>query len=295
MIELVPFEPGLTAGVAQCYNDLMVDVPYSRPIPVERFGDDPVTLLGRRPLRNQEIAAARADDGEVVGYVHVGIALPPEQPWHTQGEPGVIRVLAYRPGQRAVGQALLEWAEAWARRHERTAMEAFSLAFRYPFGLAPYAHLPDSIAHVWALFTMNGYREAGSELHLHWCDFLPPTPVRPDLEFELSHEWQDGPFGRQVEVVARQGETYLGRCIMIRMQEDPEWGFCDELDVAEAFQGKRLGMFLLTTGLQEMRGLGCVHAGISTNWTNYRAALFYTNLGYRFTCRTASFWKGLAP
>ena len=42
-----------------------------------------------------------------------------------------------------------------------------------------------------------------------------------------------------------------------------------------------------------MRKAGFRHAGISTDWDNYRAQLFYTNFGYRLRDRTFAFERDL--
>jgi ribosomal protein S18 acetylase RimI-like enzyme len=64
--------------------------------------------------------------------------------------------------------------------------------------------------------------------------------------------------------------------------------------VADRLQGQRLGRFLISTALQEMHRAGCRHASISTLWSNYRAALLYTGLGYQHTDRTVCFIKLLS-
>jgi GNAT superfamily N-acetyltransferase len=297
-MQLLPFAPSMGADLAHCYNDLIADVPNCHPVPVEQFGSMEALASTRRPAREEEIMVAEAE-GEIAGFVHVGIAPPPEESWHPQGEPGVIRFLSYRPGQRPVGQALLDWAEGWARQRGRSAVVAWDMGFVYGFYHFQYAHLSERIGHVRALHGMAGYAENDSELFFTWRDFTPPAPVRPALDVEVTTDWKDGPYGPRVDISARRDGARIGFCRMDRGQPSPapdalDWCFCDELDVEGPFQGQRLGHFLLSTGLNLMREAGCRHAAISTNGQNHRAALMYTNLGHRFADRTVSFRKELA-
>jgi GNAT superfamily N-acetyltransferase len=296
-MQLLPFEPGMAPALARCYNALIADVPNCHPVPAEQFGRLEVLASTRRAIREETMMVAEVE-GEIAGFVHVGIAPPPEAPWHPQGEPGILRFLSYRPGQRPVGQALLDWAESWARERGRSALLAWDMGHVYGFYHFQYAHLSERIGHVRALHGMVGYLEHDSELFFLWRDFAPPAPARPALDFEVSTDLQDGPYGPRVEVTALQQGARIGLCRMDRGQPSPapdaqDWCFCDELDVSGPFQGQRLGHFLLSTGLGLMREAGCRHAAISTNEQNHRAALMYTNLGYRFADRTVAFRKEL--
>ena len=296
-MEILRFQPRMGRAVARCYNALIEPVPYCHPVPAERFAS--MGVLAHRGLREETVMVARAQGGEIVGFVHVGLALTPVEDWQPREGTAVIRFLSCRPGQRSVGKALLERAERWARSRAAKEMWAWHQHFRYRFYHFPCAHLSERIAHVGALFGMAGYREQESELYLAWPEFALPKPEPPAVEFDLRSEWQQGPLGPRLVVWAVQGEENVGRCCMDRGQaspapDAPDWCYCDGLWVREHVQGKRLGTFLLTTGLREMHKAGCRHAAISTASTNYRAALFYTNLGYRFADRTVSFAKDLS-
>ncbi|HUU55416.1 MAG TPA: hypothetical protein VMY87_10910 [Armatimonadota bacterium] len=111
-MEIVPFEPGMAEEIARCYSEVVAPAPYCEPVGGEWFTD--LKKLERQPLAEEEILVALAA-GEVVGFAHVGVARPETDDWHVKGEPGVIRFLAYRVGERPVGAALLEAAEAWLR------------------------------------------------------------------------------------------------------------------------------------------------------------------------------------
>ncbi|MFB3881674.1 MAG: GNAT family N-acetyltransferase [Armatimonadota bacterium] len=294
MIEIVSFEPGMAGEVARCYNEAVEPLPYCYPVPVERFAT--VAGLAHRRLRDETLLVARDGDG-VAGFVHLGIALPArdEEP---PGEPAVIRFVTYQAGKRAVGQRLLQHAEEWAREHGRSEIHAFNAEYRYRFYHFWYAHLSEHIGHVQGLLGMNGYRTYNGEIYFVWRDYQPPAAARPGLEFELDFNWQDGPLGTRLSLGAMQGSRQIGVCNMDHGVASPapdasDWCYCDWLWVTDKLQGHRLGRFLLVTALDEMRKRGCKHATISTNVQNYRAALFYSNLGYRFVDATYAWSKKL--
>ena len=297
MVEIVPYEPDMAAGLACCYNGLMAPVPYHHPAAEDWFRD-------LRPAEFQscteEAVLVALEDGQVVGFTHVGISAPPTHKWHIKGEPGVIRFLSYRPGERAVGAALLEAAERWLWEHERTKIVAGFSGYMYPFYPLPGGHISDRISHVPPLFGMAGYAVPESEVLFHWLDYQPPEVPRPDVEFELACEAkQTDQRGLAVTIRAMQGDRQVGECNMSSLRGDPwrpqfaDWCVSGELLVAEAMQGRGLGKYLHARGLAEMRRDGCRHAMISTDWNNYRAYLFYTNFGYSFLDRTSGFGRDL--
>ncbi len=75
-MEIVGFEPTMADDVARCYNDLIEPVPDCYPVPADRFASLAGLASGR--LREEAMMVA-VESGEVVGFVHVGIALPAEE------------------------------------------------------------------------------------------------------------------------------------------------------------------------------------------------------------------------
>lgn len=294
-MEIVRFEPEMAEDVAGLYNELIEPLPECHPAAVERFAS--VEALASKWLRDEQVMVAR-HDGEAAGFVHVGVARPTEQEDLPAGEPAVIRFLSYRVGERMVGQALLEWAEQWAKEQGRSEVIAWDAGLRYPFYHFGWAHLSERIAHVRGLLGMNGYAEYNAEVFLTWRDYELPEVVRPELKFDLRQDWRDGQLRQRLAVEATDGSKNVGHCIMDwgkhSRPEAKEWCYCNSLWVTDKLQGKRLGMFLLGTALAAMKEKGCRHAAISTNATNYRAQLMYANLGYRFADQTYSFKKGMA-
>jgi GNAT superfamily N-acetyltransferase len=148
---------------------------------------------------------------------------------------------------------------------------------------------------------MAGYVVAESEVFFAWEDFDPPSAPQPDLDVKVTAEWraQVGTFGPGLLVHPKRGRKRLGECHIVDLGADPDrpelkgWCFCTMLDVDEPLQGKGLGKHLLSRGFSEMRARGFRHAGISTDWNNHRAYLFYTNFGFRFLDRTFGFRKEL--
>ena len=296
-MEIVRFQSEMAADLARCYNELVAAVPHYRPIMAEWFTD-------LRPAYfqscTQEAVLVARSGPEVVGFVHVGVSAPATHKWHIKGEPGVIRFLSYRPGQRPVGTALLAAAEQWVQERERREVVAGFSGYMYPFYPLPSAHISERISHVPPLFWRAGYTAPESEVFFEWPDFDPPHVERPDIGVEVAcHEAQARPRVTEIRVLAKQGDREVGECRMSSLSGDAwrpqlaDWCVCDYLYVSEELQGKGLGKYLLATGLAEMRAAGSRHAMISTDWNNYRAYLFYTNFGYRFCDRTFGFRKAI--
>jgi len=298
-MEIVPFESEMAPGLARCYNDLVAPVPYHRPVVEDWFAD--LRPAQFQSCTDEAILVAR-DGREIVGFVHVGVSAPATHKWDIKGEPGVIRFLSYRPGERPVGAALLQAAEQWAQERRRTEVVAGFSGYMYPFYPLPGGHISERISHLPPLFGMAGYAIPESEVLFHWPDFQPPQVRPPDLEFAVAcNERQTDTSRTAVTVRAMQGERQVGECNMTSLRGDQwlpqyaDWCVSGELVVSEEFQGKGLGKYLLARNLAEMRRAGCRHALISTDWNNYRAYLFYTNFGFRFLDRTFGFRKELQP
>ena len=296
-MEIVSSQPQMAPGLARCYNEMAAAAPYCAPVGEEWFRD--LGRLARAPCREESVLVAQ-EGGEVVGFVHVAVAAPATEDWHLKGQPGVIRFLAYRPGQRPVGKALLEAAEGWLREHGRREVVAGHCDYLYPFYYLPFGHISERISHLPPLFGLAGYAIFESEVFSDWPDFEAPVVAKPDLKVELTstHE-QIGTFGPGIAVRAKRGKRQVGECLMMWLGRDscrPEladWCFCESLQVSEPLQGRGLGKHLLVSGLAKMREAGARHAMISTDWNNYRAYLFYTNFGYRFLDRSFAFRRRL--
>jgi GNAT superfamily N-acetyltransferase len=298
-MQILPFNPSMAAEVARIYNEVTAPIPHCQPVQAEVFAD---TEALRSDSCTQEVILVAQEGGEIRGFVHVGVAKPATKDWMPQGEPGIIRFLACRPGERAVGVALLEAAENWARAQGRASILAWHMMYTYHFYFVPHAQLPQRLLHISSLFGMAGYQLWNwSETILEWRDFdVSPLPAPPaELELEIiinpGHRvWQNhnAPDFPGLAVKATKDGAYTGTCVML--YTEPGWCFCDELGVIDPLQGRGYGKYLLLRALEETRRRGCQHALISTGGTNYRAQLCYANLGYRLIDWTIAVQKELS-
>jgi GNAT superfamily N-acetyltransferase len=292
-MEIIEFQPELAGALARCYNETLADVPYFLPAQPEWFAEP---LASRHQQCAEEQIFAAQEDGDAVGFVHVGVAAPADKQYDLPGEPGVIRALCYRPGRRLAGAALLDAAERWARDRGRTETVAGDERFMYLF--SPVGSLSERVSHVPPLLRLAGYQTAACDVTLHWPDFEPPAVRRPDLEFELVYEEGETRPRRHVLLHAMQGDDEIGDCKMYWLgmpQYRPQfldWCYCG-IGVAGDLQGRGLGKYLLSRALAAMREQGAKHTLLLTHDDNYLAQLFYANFGYRFLDRTFSFRKRL--
>ncbi len=297
-MEIVAFQPNMAGAVARCYSETVAAAPYCEPVDGSWFCD--LKRLARQPLIEEQLLVAH-DGDNVPGFVHVGVAAPAAEEWHIRGEPGVIRFLSHRPGERAAGVGLLEAAEDWLRERDRAWIVAGDSRLLYPFYYVPFAHLSEKITHLPPLFGMAGYVQYESEVLFEWRDFEAPEVAKPEFDCEAAPEWREqvDTFGPGVACYAKRAEKTVGECMIARLGSEqwrPEladWCFCTSVYVDEPHQGKGLGKWLLSLSLREMRVHGLRHAMVSTDWNNHRAYLFYANFGFRFLDRTFSFRKEL--
>lgn len=306
-MEVIHYDPTLAEEATACYNRMVAGVPHCYPVSVEDFAATANVTVGEGsgPERLHDEAAWVVRDGSAVcGYAHAALERPeegppepnPVQPLNprTPGSPGekppdqgIIRFLAYEPGHRAAGQALLKAVEEYLRSYGVKRVEAFLQPYRYPFYYFGYAYLSDQLGHVQALFGLNGYGRVRGEVCLDWPDYAPPAITPAEVSADFSLDWQAGRGERPNLVLhARQGERPIGICHNVSMGEyaraaaAQDWFLTKWLGVEEDFQGRGLGRELLQRALHALREAGYRHALISTNWQNFRALLFYTNFGY---------------
>ncbi len=297
-MEILPYDPGMLSDVASLYNRATASVPHCYSVGEAAFGGSFMKLPeGREHCRlgAQEVQVAR-DAGTVVGFVHaavVGIGDDPE-------DQGVIRFLWYERGKRKAGQALLEAAGNWFRRHGVVRAQAFPNECTYPFYHLDSAFLSDGLDHVQALLAVNGYRRTRGEVFLDWPGLEPrqPPPTEVNAVIEVERKERDGR-RPDVRVVARLGGDVVGVCngeSAARRTGHPaadEWFFTHWLGVEDEYQGRGLGRHLLQRALNEAHEIGYRNAVISTSWDNYRAFLFYANCGYHVVDWTHGYTRRL--
>lgn len=297
-----PYTPDDLAAVHGLYTDLTVGrVPHCWSVAPEVLAAALETPDADGPDASQLTAQAVlvAGDGDgLSGFVHLGI-----QPAKDDGapQPGVIRFLAYRRGQRAIGDALLAAGEAWLRNREAKSAVSLPQQWRYPFYGFSHAYLSDHLDHVQALFRCRGYERVGGEVFMDWLDMDPhpvADPDRPDFELRVEERPGAGRLpGLRLQVV--HGDEGFGECVLVSggecsaNEEAQAFVFCDWLGVQEPWQGHGIGRFLLNRGLCAARERGYRHGAISTAFHNDRAFLFYTNHGFRVVDWTYKFERAL--
>lgn len=287
MIEILSYKPEMARELTAVYDKAVRPVPHCYSVSAEDFAGavaKPEALDDRwPPLHSQEAFVATQGD-RIVGLIDCGIR-PPKEP--DEGEQGMIRMFWYERGRRAVGQALLERAEEYLGRRGVNRAEAFNQHYTYPFYQLHSSYLSDRLEQVAALLGFNGYRRIAGEVFLDWPDLDLLGPTKPGLSAEIAVHWRETPGRRPVVTVkAVQGGKEIGVCTCDRIADYTsdeaarDWFFTSWLGVEREHQGQGLGKYLLQRALMEMRGAGYRHAAISTAWDNYRAFVFYSNVGY---------------
>ncbi len=264
--------------IAQVYNMAVSGIPHCYPVSAEDFRAI-LEKKGGPVLEGEYFLVAR--EGQIpIGFADFGIAHLGEEAI------GVIRFLWYRPGKRQAGQRLLEEIEG--TMHARLEkIVAFPQEYRYPFYHLPHAYLSGFLGNVHGLLGINGYRRSRGEIYMDMERIEIALPRRPQVEVDIEFNIFDSKPLPRIHAYAIHGGRDIGSCKNICCGEvatDPgggPWLFTHSLNVETAFQGKGVGRYLLGRTLQRAKALGYRHASISTDWNNYRALLFYTNMGYR--------------
>jgi len=280
-----------TAGLARFYNEQVVRVPHCYPVSPEEFEAG----LHTRKEEDKHCKHLHADealvseeDGEILGFAHTAMGELEVNGQTIRG--GLIRFLAYRPGHRAIGQALLTACEHHVRELGAERIWAFQKHAGYPFYHLGFGNLSDRLGHVYALLRMNGYDPDDGEIFLEQQDFVAAEPTPPDAAADIVVQEQVGSGtlpGLTVRALA--GGKQIAACTCgsagacCRAPQAQDTFFVRWLGVEPEHQGKGWGRYLLARAQCEMRRIGYRNAVISTDWRNHRALLFYTNYGFRVT------------
>ena len=310
-IAIRPYLPDDLSRILDLYNSLVVGrVPHCWPVMSSSLDEtlqagpetpsslDETLQTGEAEPRLLEQAVLVADSGGD-GFIHVGRQATNK--WQ-EDEIGVIRFLAYRRGERAVGAALLAAAESWMRERDLRRSVVMPQPWRYPFYAFPHAYLSDHLDHVQALLRFRGYTKTGGEVFLDWLDMQPKlVGDSSGLDYELCVEDHPGAGSRPgLRLRAVQDGDGIGECELVSGAESSaadeahDFAFCDWLGVNEKHQGRGLGRFLLAHAMYLAREHGYRHGAISTAFDNDRAFLFYTNHGFRVVDWTYEFARELS-
>jgi GNAT superfamily N-acetyltransferase len=287
VMKIARYEPGMAEDLVEIFNRAVANVPHCFHVDEETFSEELLPAGGGKSTRKRLHSEAGfvARSGESInGFSHVAVEDPKKE-----GDPklGAIRFLWYRPGDRATGQKLLDASQEYLTDLGLNRILAFDQDYRYPFFGFKHSYLSDHLGQVQALLWMNGYERVKGEVFLDWPNFEPVDPPEPEVEIDIELEWKKGR-GELPGLVltASRGGKQIGVCECVscgefsKVKEVQNWAFTEWIGVEKEHQGRGLGRYLLRRALQEMHGIGYRNAGISTDWKNYRAFVFYTNFGY---------------
>jgi len=169
------------------------------------------------------------------------------------------------------------------------------------------------------LFRMNGYEINSTRQGEIFMDQPEYSVAEPFAKFTLerSEGLEGGPVlsDNRVEIVvnrkpgrgvlpgltvhAFRSGNEIGICESLSVgqycqaSEAQDWVFIKWIGVEEDERGKGWGRYLLQRNLWEMQKIGYKNTVISTDITNYRAQLFYTNYGYRVVDTAYGFVKNI--
>ena len=284
-------ERAAVGALAEAYNEQVAGIPHCYPTIQQEFesGYRERTSDDRHV---KQVAAEKVfigeENGAVVGFAHAATGELDVDGCQKRG--GFVHFLTYRPGRRAVGQALLEACERHLREAGAGRLWAFQKFGCYPFYHLGFGNLSDQMGHVYALFRVNGYEPDDGEVFLELRDLDVAEPGPPDAELEVVVQQKPGRGVRPgLEIRALRDGKQIAICECgsagegSRADEAQDTFFVHWLGVDEEGQGQGWGRYLLQRAQWEMQQLGYRHAAISTDWRNHRALLFYTNYGYRVT------------
>ena len=281
-------EAGSLSGL---YNHISDGVPFSFSVDEEQFAAGLVWQTedhshhGR--LGDQRVLVCyRA--GAPVGFVHTAV-----EDWENRRR-GVIRFLGFAPGDRLVGQQLIERAELLLRNAGLDVVMAFATNYGYPFHLKATGTLSGRLPHILGLFGANGYiisphhrYQLCQDIHFDWPHLNLSKPDSPD-EALIFHKILDESAPELPKAIFRleyngemvgESETWpVGRWTSV---EGARELFLISIDVGDPWQGRGWGRYLLSQGLWTMQQLGYHRAGLGTNVENFRAISLYANMGFQ--------------
>lgn len=285
--------------LADAYNAQVAGlVPHCYPVSPEEFAAGHYRETGddfSAALHDERVIVGLQGD-EILGFAHVRVGEIAHQDRRLTG--GFIHFLTYAVGHRDVGQAILEACE----RHVRDAGTSTIWAFDGHFCRFHHLGFPfvsDRMGHVYGLFGMNGYGLAREgEVFFECLDYAVDVPTLPDPVVEVQVQVREGQGDlANLTVRALRDGKELGICVALssgdfcRAREAQDRIFIEGLSVDDEEQRRGWGRYLLARTLREARELGYRHTAISTDRQNYRAQLFYTNVGYRVTDTVYGFIK----
>jgi len=277
--------------LVHAYNEQLKDTPYFYPVSPDEFENGACNRNNPSnpyaEIHSEKIIIGEQDNS-IYGFAHVSVGEINNFGSLKQG--GFIHFLTYQPGQRPIGQAILEECEKYLQGLGVGKIWAFFNASNYRFYHLGFGYLSDKIGHVYGLFRMNKYEVDIGEIFMAYLEYKisEPTLNDEDIKVVVEHEPGRGILPN-LHILAFRDDKKIGECYTVSAgefycaSEAQDWFFTKWLGIEDEEQGKSLGRYLLQRTLWEMRKLGYKNAVISTNVKNHRAQLFYTNFGYHVT------------
>ena len=278
------------------YNLQIRRLPYCFPVTPDEFtwgiSHDRYEDVPHNDLEDARLFVAHRGDS-VCGFVHVDTRLD------NRDRTGIIRFLSYTPGNRNVGQALLDAAESHFLTTGVRTISAFDPNYSYRFYFLGHG-ISSRLNHVAALFELNGYGIRNTELLLSFDTLTADDPAVPIDGLRIDVHEIPG-FGSKpgMDVIAYDGKEQIGTLLAYslgqRMRSSSAQNTCfiRQLEVDEAYQRKGLGRFLLQKAHFELKRKGYTRSLIFTFAANHRARLFYTNYCYEYVDSYFEFEKVL--
>lgn len=302
-MEIIKYSPNLLRPLTRFYNQHIEGLPNCFPIKEGELAKVLWKLNGgkensEKGLDEEEMFIA-IHSGKIIAFIHAGVQ---EYDNDEKDIVGYIKFLSYKRGERIAGQAVLEAAEEFLTTFDINKIIAFSsdIEARYRFHQFEYNNLSNYLDHIQALLACNGYKPGNGWASLNWENF-DAKPVLPDQAVKLTIEWEDGKGERaNCTVKAKKDEEDVGECECVSVgtfsqhPEAQDWIYTSWIGIEEKFRGQGHGKYLLQYTLQEMQKVGYRHAILNTVRDNYRALLFYTDLGYKIVDWTYEYAKDLS-
>ena len=216
MMEIYNYTQELAKEAAKAYNRLVQKVPYCYPITRETFGTEVSKPLPDEiddvPLEWQTEQVV-IEAGQIQGFIQLGVKSEKTNDSKTE-RAGMIRFFWYEPGHRAAGQALLKASEQILRDHGVRRVQAFHQHYTYRFYQLEYSYLSTHLGHIDALLRLNKYRRMAGEVFLQKKDFVPPEPMKINLDVRITVQWEEcSTSGPSVRVRAYSDECQVAECI----------------------------------------------------------------------------------
>lgn len=240
---------------------------------------------------------------DVLAFAHIGAC----RPRGSEEEIGLVRFLAYEPGQVQAARAVLELMEETLAAGGHRRVVAFPIEHGYRHYHLGRGFLVDGWTHVLGLLRTGGYAYDEGQLLLQLDPVGAEEPEMPDevtgsrlVVTPISSDYAGLPFqdeGLRIRLV--RADTELARCTsrpVSHHHSGPrgrEAFIVEGLHVVEELRGLGWGRYLLLRMHDEMRQRGYRTATIGVLRDNDTALFLYGNAGYRVVCSEWTFTKEL--